>query len=739
MAFIVMLLGVAGGLRAQCPGGTLAGNITPTSSFQTIACVNAGQYYTFNATAGTTYTFSFCQGGGSAPFSFDTYLSILDNGGTPVPGAFNDNFCFPIFSEVTWMATVTATYRIRISLPAPGCGSNATCATLAYRSVPPFGPGTTCGNPQIIGSLPYALSGATTCGSGDDYTSAMTCTSAYMDGDDYVFRYVSPGNECINLAVTGTTNWVGLFVLLGCPNAGGSTCVAEAESGAGNPSLNWVSLTAAGTYYFIVSTLPPPQCTPFNFQVARCPTGRTCQDPRPITSLPYVQAGMTTCGFFDDYDQTDACGSTYLNGDDFVFAYTAANAQCIDVFLSNTTGWTGVFVMNGCPDLPGTTCIASNTSILGNPPLAGVSLPAAGTYYILVSTRPSPQCTPFDIRVDTCVPPTPCGLNPPPSNNCLNATDISGYNQFCGRTDSVLYTADIPGNLSSQFCATIENNAWFTFVADTTTISFFFSVNSCYFGDGIQARVFSTSNCTTFSAVSTCFNPGTQGGGSILASGLTVGQRYYLMIDGFARDDCEYSVSWSGGPLPVVFGHMEAFRSGEAVVLQWKTTAEENNAGFWIERGTVGGTREPGGIHWQGIGQVAGGANGTFLRSYRHIDPNPLPQAFYRIRQVDHDGGQQFSEVVRVAEEAGAVVWRGMWPNPAQTRCQFEFELPTAMPVQLHLLDLAGKHLRTVDYGTLEAGFQQVALEIETLPAGVYPYILFIGQVRQSGRLQVLR
>lgn len=740
IAFTVMLFCVHTGVRAQCAGGTSAGAITPTASFQTIACVTAGQYYTFNATAGAIYTFSFCQGGGAAPFSFDTYLTIQDNAGTPVPGAFNDNFCFPIWSEVMWTAPATATYRIRISLPAPGCGSNATCATLAYRGQPPFGPGTTCANPQVIGSLPYTLSNVTTCGSGDDYGSSNACLSGYMDGDDYVFRYISPGNECINLSVTGTTNWVGLFVLLGCPNAGGSTCIAEAESGAGNPSLSWVSLTAAGTYYFIVSTLPPPQCTPFNITVQRCPTGRTCADPRPIPALPYTASNLTTCGFGDDYSSADACGSTFLNGDDFVFAYTATAPQCIDVFLSNTSNWTGVFVMNGCPNVAGTSCIGSNTSIFGNPPLAGVFLPSAGTYYIVVSTQPSPQCTPFDIRVDTCAPPTPCGLNPPPDDLCLNAVDISGYSTFCGRTDSTRYSTDIPGNLSSQFCATIENNAWFSFIADTTTISFFFGVNDCYFGDGIQARVFSTTNCNTFTAVSTCFNPGTQTGGTILASGLTVGQRYYLMIDGFARDDCEYSVSWSGGPLPVTFSHIEAYERDQGVALQWKTSSESNNAGFYVERGSLGGTREQDGIRWQTIAQVAPGLQGSFAHSYHHLDLQGGPGAYYRIRQVDLDGNQQYSEIVAVSHAGSPTdTWLLVWPNPALDRCHFEFELAQSLPVRLVLHDLSGQQQLAVDAGTLPSGTQSLDIGTDALAAGVYSYTLFLGNSRKTGRLTIMR
>ena len=192
-------------LGAQCTGGTNVGTIMPTATFQTIPCVNAGQYYTFAATAGATYTFSYCQGGGTAPFTFDTYLTLLDNSGTPVAGAFNDNACFPIGAEVVWLAPVSGTFRILTSLPAPGCGTNAICGTMAYRCTPPIGPGANCAMPQVIVGLPYVNTGFTTCGAVSDFNSSMACGSAYMNGEAYVFTYNSPGNECIQLALSGTT------------------------------------------------------------------------------------------------------------------------------------------------------------------------------------------------------------------------------------------------------------------------------------------------------------------------------------------------------------------------------------------------------------------------------------------------------------------------------------------------------------------------------------------------------
>lgn len=129
-----------------------------------------------------------------------------------------------------------------------------------------------------------------------------------------------------------------------------------------------------------------------------------------IAALPFSGIGMTTCGFGDDYSSSDACGSSYLNGDDYVFRYTPPNNMTVSIQLFNTNTWTGFFVMDGCPDGASTNCVASATSSDGNPSACSVSLTGGQDYFFVVSTFPSPQCTPFDIAIIEESGNT-CGLN----------------------------------------------------------------------------------------------------------------------------------------------------------------------------------------------------------------------------------------------------------------------------------------------------------------------------------------
>lgn len=120
--------------RSQCSSaaGTNAGAIAPTTSWQTIGGVDRGEYFTFTGNSCNLYTFSFCSNGGSA--GFDTQITITDNTTGTTSYAYNDDFC-SLASEVSFTPTVTATYRVHISLYSCQNTGAGTGATLAYRYV----------------------------------------------------------------------------------------------------------------------------------------------------------------------------------------------------------------------------------------------------------------------------------------------------------------------------------------------------------------------------------------------------------------------------------------------------------------------------------------------------------------------------------------------------------------------------------------------------------------------------
>jgi hypothetical protein len=275
-----------------------------------------------------------------------------------------------------------------------GCGT----FTFSMQALPVNQPGTNCANPIAVTSLPFVRTGLSTACFGNDYTAANTCGTAFMNGEDMVFSYTASGPETIGIRLRNTTtNRVGVFVVRGCPDQPGSVCEALRTSTTGNPVICTANLPVAGTYYIIVDTdagavgfSPGFTYTGFDIEITKTGGGGTCANPYVIPSLPFNATSLNTACYGNEYTSAHACNSIYMSGEDFVFRYDATGVECIDISLTNLRSYVGLFVLDGCPNAAGTTCITQiNCQTLAS--CSGglrlmTTLPAAGDYYIVVDT-----------------------------------------------------------------------------------------------------------------------------------------------------------------------------------------------------------------------------------------------------------------------------------------------------------------------------------------------------------------
>ncbi len=169
----------------------------------------------------------------------------------------------------------------------------------------------------------------------------------------------------------------------------------------------------------------------------------------------------------------------------------------------------------------------------------------------------------------------------PTNDNCSSSLYICDINGYSGST-SEAYTIDRPCNMrgnaemnnppnytytpgtcqggifgaggswgqGAPYCdVRIDNNSWIKFTASNTSVTLNVQITNCWVGNypsgGIQMQIFSGSGCCNFTPVSD-FKEGSSTF-TITANNLTVGQDYYLMIDGFAGDICDYSISANTG------------------------------------------------------------------------------------------------------------------------------------------------------------------------------------------------
>lgn len=164
----------------------------------------------------------------------------------------------------------------------------------------------------------------------------------------------------------------------------------------------------------------------------------------------------------------------------------------------------------------------------------------------------------------TCVDPISCNDNEPATDLFGGAPYICNFSGYCGRTSGD-FGADMPVNLNSSggscpsglnFLGTVENNSWVKFVADSTVAIFDFNVplgGGCT--NGIQTAIFSY-NGSSLTRMSSCaLSDGSHSGNfQLSASGLTVGNTYYIMTDGNAGDICNYTINANVGVTTVNAG-----------------------------------------------------------------------------------------------------------------------------------------------------------------------------------------
>jgi hypothetical protein len=139
--------------------------------------------------------------------------------------------------------------------------------------------------------------------------------------------------------------------------------------------------------------------------------GNLCTNPIVISSLPYTTTD-DTANYGDNYDpQTtthpDCNGQTYGNyyhgGNDVIYAYTPAANGTVKFEIPNAVGWTGMFIYTDCANIGVLYAGCSKSSAAGPRTVDNFAVTAGQTYYIYISSWPTPQTVPYTLNVTDVV------------------------------------------------------------------------------------------------------------------------------------------------------------------------------------------------------------------------------------------------------------------------------------------------------------------------------------------------
>lgn len=315
-------------------------------------------------------------------------------------------------------------------------------------------PGESCDDPLVVDALPFTASGNTAT-YGNNYVledvpalapnaiTDGTGSEYYLSGSDVVFAYTPVANQMVNVTTTNDDDWIGLWAFTGCPFA--STVGYHTSIDGATRAINNLPLIGGTTYYFVISTWSPPESTDFTINIeeeipdcpglglnigdpcddgdpntindvitedCECagilpPDGMVCEAPIVVTDLPYTTTDNTAT-YGDNYEPADvpalapgAIGeplSSYLSGDDVVYAYTPAANEVINISVTEHGTWTGLYVFTECP-FASTLGGETNSSDTEDLEVNLLPVEAGVTYYIVISTNAAPQSTPYTLNI----------------------------------------------------------------------------------------------------------------------------------------------------------------------------------------------------------------------------------------------------------------------------------------------------------------------------------------------------
>lgn len=189
-------------------------------------------------------------------------------------------------------------------------------------------------------------------------------------------------------------------------------------------------------------------------------------------------------------------------------------------------------------------------------------------------------------------------------------------------------------------------------------------------------------------------------------------------------------------PLPVELTNFIAVVNNRDVNLSWKTTSEQNNSGFDVERKTSEGV-------WQKMGFVQGRGNSNSENSYSYSDKNLSKGNYsYRLKQIDYNGAYKYynlSSNVNIGVPVKFELSQN-YPNPFNPTTKINFSLPKDAKVTLTIFDISGREVaRLLNSEFKSADYYSVQFNASALASGVYFYRIQAGDFIESKKMMLVK
>ena len=205
--------------------------------------------------------------------------------------------------------------------------------------------------------------------------------------------------------------------------------------------------------------------------------------------------------------------------------------------------------------------------------------------------------------------------------------------------------------------------------------------------------------------------------GSVLVTNLDDTKDYYFKIATYVGTGANQNYDIQGdilnsaddSNLPVEFLSFTAQGNQQGTKLYWSTASEINNHYFQVEKSEDA-------VFFKEIGQVDGAGNSNIRLDYTFTDSENLnKKVYYRLRQVDFDGTESFSQMIAVDQSNASAAINYVFADDAALNV-----IVNTLSTQstLRVLNMAGQVVREI---TLNGSMNhQLRISKTSLPKGLY-------------------
>ena len=175
-------------------------------------------------------------------------------------------------------------------------------------------------------------------------------------------------------------------------------------------------------------------------------------------------------------------------------------------------------------------------------------------------------------------------------------------------------------------------------------------------------------------------------------------------------------------PLPVELIGFTHSVSDNNVKLNWSTSKEENNKGFYIEKSIRTST-----LVWSEIAFVEGKKQSGENNHYSYTDKKLQTGKYaYRLKQVDYNGNSQYyylnSDVIISAPTKFDLSQN--YPNPFNPMTNIDFQIPFDSKDTLLIYDISGREVLKLINDNYPAGYYTKQFDAKNISSGTYFYRL---------------